>query len=139
MPKSLVPICVLLFANSVLGCTHQLERTVELGNKGRGAEAFASHLVKPLYPAPSIARGDSGLTVVEIFVTKSGHVEAAKVLQSPDDEIADAALHAARASEFAIPHSPNEFLPGHGKLYFYFKLKPTPHVSVPGDQDLGVI
>jgi TonB family protein len=116
----------------VLGCTACSAPAGDLSlDTDVGAWQYSKQKMIPKYPAQSISASHQGVAVVWVNLTDTGKVTDATVLQAPDQMIADSSLEAARSTTFAIPVLQGKRYRGHGKLYYYFRLAPQPHVDIP--------
>jgi hypothetical protein len=127
-------LCALaaLVGSISVACTSAPTPEISLDDADVGAARFAKHLVIPLYPVSSVRAGREGLAVIGITVNEKGSVVSVSVLQAPDQEISSMCFGAAKASTFSLPGTAKARYAGHGKLYYYFRLAPTPHVDIPG-------
>ena len=92
----------------------------------------------PQYPVDAVARGVTGVVVVEATAGPDRHVEAVDVLQSPDDALS-AATRAA-VSKWTLPSVSTPSLL-RAKLTFYFQIRNGKGVvlapeQVPGNEDV---
>jgi TonB family protein len=126
---------VVVFVHTVciIGCGGNTPREITLSTTGHGAEAFASSLVRPAYPADSVQHRVTGLAVVAIDVAEDGTVHRATLLQAPDTATGSSALDAAKRSTFHLPQGLGGNISGKGKLFFYFMMDPSARVIVPGE------
>ena len=84
----------------------------------------------PVYPKTSIQHAHHGVAVVELLINGSGTTSDIKVLQSPDDAIADsvsAALKTWRFQPYTFQGRPTAI---RSRFIFYFDLDGSgPHVT----------
>jgi TonB family protein len=129
---NLLYLLVALLGAISTGCGDGPSAGISLNDSDVGAAKFANHVVIPVYPDSSIHAGREGVTVVAVIVNRNGVVSQVFVLQAPDQGIADSCKAAARRTTFSLPRIDGVQYTGSGKLYYYFKLRPVPHVEIPG-------
>jgi TonB family protein len=112
------------------GCSTQ-PQDISIDFTQIGAVGRAKHTLVPEYPQISIGAHKEGVVVIAVRVDEAGQVISASVLQSPDQAISISSLAAAKATTFSLPNKDGMHYTGHGKLYYYFKLSPSPHVELP--------
>jgi TonB family protein len=116
----------------------RLQQTATLSD--HNLRQLATSKPMPDYPKASIAAKATGVAVTSIQVDLEGKVQAAEVLQAPDDAIREAVLSAIRRWTFG----PLVSAPGatdrkrvQGKLVFYFWIKAGVPSVLDADQAAG--
>jgi hypothetical protein len=114
---------------AVAGCLVTLtasEVFAQAGMAESGIRRVATHKLIPLYPAASIAKGTSGVSVASIVSGLEGTVTSVAILEAPDEAIADAvraALLSWKIPPVTIGGADRiESMGVRGKVTFYFRI-----------------
>lgn len=110
-----------------LGCLVALTATVGLAQIGMGESGLrlsATHKPLPTYPAASIAKGTSGVSVATVVSGPEGNVTSVTILEAPDEAIGEAVRAALLA--WKIPPVTRVGRSGasglRAKVTFYFRI-----------------
>jgi hypothetical protein len=91
---------------------------------------FAVSAPKPEYPATSVSRGSTGVAVLLLEIGKGGSPTLVKVLQAPDDAIAQSLSKTVGQWRFRS-NGPSQYS---GKLTFYYRKSGGIYEVIGGDE-----
>lgn len=129
-----LPLLLLPLVLSFVGRSDHIS-AVDLNKLPRASEyvlrAQAVRSLRPEYPRASQRLGHQGLAVAIVVLTRSGVPVTVRILQTPDDAIADSMVHTLMKWRFNTRGAPVEYC---GKLTYYFRLTPSGSRVTAGDE-----